>query len=60
MYKKALHSEDKDTAQRVIQTSEPEKLKKISKSVHGFQKSEWHRVATDIYVSGSSFEVFTE
>ena len=47
VYKKALHFEDKDTAQRVIQTSEPEKLKKIGKSVQGFQKSEWHRVATE-------------
>ena len=59
VYKKAVHFDDKDTAQMVLQTNEPERIKQIGKSVQGFQKSEWHRVATE-YLYQAMLSKFTQ
>ena len=46
-YKKAMHFEDGETAQTIIETKEPEIVKQLGKKIQGFQKNEWNRVSTE-------------
>ena len=58
-YKKALHFDDKDTVQAILQTREPEKVKVLGKKVQGFNKKEWYKVSTE-YMYQAMLVKFTQ
>ena len=58
-YKKALHFEDKDTAQAILETKEPETVKMLGKKIQGYNKSEWYKVSTE-YLFSAMMLKFTQ
>lgn len=45
MYKKALHFEDYLTAEKIINSKDPEKQKQLGRQVAGFNREEWNQVS---------------
>ena len=59
VYQKALHFEDRDLAELILKTSEPERVKQLGKRVQGFNKKEWYRVSVE-YMFQAMLAKFTQ
>ena len=46
-FKKALHFEDNESAQAILDTKDPEGVKALGKKIQGFHKTEWQKVSSE-------------
>ena len=55
-YKKAIHFNDKITAQRILHTKNPRYIKALSYKIKGFEEREWSSVSKEVMFHGCNMK----